>query len=338
MDSSTDLRCRRLAAKCFAEQMDQLHAQLKGIRQARDVECVHQARVASRRLRAALTVFRDFLPPKQAKRWRRAVRRLTQALGQARDCDVQIEFLAERLAAVSSTRPCHGLAVLLAEVDRERAACQPILLQQIDRFDRGATAADMRVFARESLEGGSEPSTDGDGLALVGWAESAIGEKISALLAFEDCLSRPNDIEEHHAMRIAAKRLRYTMELVSPEFGGRLDSRIETTKQLQALLGVLHDCDVWVDRLAAFQRQFRKRRKRRYQGARGRGPWQAGLKYLRRSCRKRRRRVFEKLAARWPEYRKAVCGSEPKEPQTTPRPAVAAGRDAATSWPETILE
>lgn len=74
-----------------------------------DVEPVHDMRVATRRLRAALEVFEPCFP---AKRWRKAlkrVKRLADALGERRDLDVEIELL-------------ESLADEAAEADREALA------------------------------------------------------------------------------------------------------------------------------------------------------------------------------------------------------------------------
>jgi len=47
-------------------------------------------------------------------------------------------------------------------------------------------------------------------------------------------------------MRIAAKRLRYTLEISNLPFERRLSANIEIMKRLQSLLGKVHDCDVWL--------------------------------------------------------------------------------------------
>ncbi|HEX6229333.1 MAG TPA: CHAD domain-containing protein [Solirubrobacterales bacterium] len=79
----------------------------RGVLDLDDIERVHDMRVATRRLRAAMEVFEPCFPP---KRWRKALRRvkaLADALGERRDRDVAIEFL-------------EGLAGELSGSDRER--------------------------------------------------------------------------------------------------------------------------------------------------------------------------------------------------------------------------
>ena len=59
-----------------------------------DVNAVHKARVASRRLREALPVVLADVPTKKAKRLARGFRRITRALGPVREIDVTIGVLA----------------------------------------------------------------------------------------------------------------------------------------------------------------------------------------------------------------------------------------------------
>ena len=86
-------------------------------------------------------------------------------------------------------------------------------------------------------------------------AEHLISQRLDEMLAFEPYLANPDNVYELHEMRIAAKRLRYTMEIfqdvytlytnVGPEFGKAL----KAVKALQEHLGVLHDADVLVPQL-----------------------------------------------------------------------------------------
>ncbi|HYO90972.1 MAG TPA: CHAD domain-containing protein, partial [Pyrinomonadaceae bacterium] len=62
-------------------------------------------------------------------------------------------------------------------------------------------------------------------------------------------LFSPFDVEPLHDMRIAAKRLRYSLEHFSPSFGEELRELAKEIAALQSSLGELHDCDVWIDDL-----------------------------------------------------------------------------------------
>ena len=59
----------------------------------------------------------------------------------------------------------------------------------------------------------------------------------------------PRKVEALHDMRIAAKRLRYVLELTTPVFGDRAAMAAKRAKKLQDVLGEIHDCDEWIPRI-----------------------------------------------------------------------------------------
>ncbi len=82
-----------------------------------------------------------------------------------------------------------------------------------------------------------------------------IRTRLDEVLAYKSCLTDSKAVYELHQMRIAAKRLRYTMELfktvyeVHPSYSARFSSALETVKALQDHLGFMHDADVLVPQL-----------------------------------------------------------------------------------------
>lgn len=110
-DLTSDDAYAEAAAKVVSVRGAELAAHAQGVLDTGDIERVHDMRVATRRLRAAMEIFEACFPP---KRWRRALKRvkeLADALGERRDRDVAVEFLGgfsaevrgpdrERLAAV----------------------------------------------------------------------------------------------------------------------------------------------------------------------------------------------------------------------------------------------
>jgi CHAD domain-containing protein len=76
------------------------------------------------------------------------------------------------------------------------------------------------------------------------FAAASLSSALDKLVSFEGSLYRPDAKSEHHAMRIAAKRLRHRLEIFRPLYGEDISRAIRVTKRLQALLGELHDYDV----------------------------------------------------------------------------------------------
>ena len=88
-----------------------------------DIEGVHDVRVASRRLRAAMDVAVECFPAAWYGALHRAAKEITGALGAVRDRDVLLEYLAtDHLKAPAEEWP--GLDRLIARVERERAAAR----------------------------------------------------------------------------------------------------------------------------------------------------------------------------------------------------------------------
>lgn len=86
-------------------------------------------------------------------------------------------------------------------------------------------------------------------------AMRAIADRIDELLALERYIRDPLRVPELHAMRIAAKRLRYTLEIFEPFYAGRMAAPIAQVKSVQELLGAIHDADVLVPELLQFLRR-----------------------------------------------------------------------------------
>jgi CHAD domain-containing protein len=67
--------------------------------------------------------------------------------------------------------------------------------------------------------------------------------RLDELHSFERAVQDPDAVEELHDMRIAAKRLRYVLEMSEPVLGAPARNAAKQAKKLQDLLGEIHDCD-----------------------------------------------------------------------------------------------
>ncbi len=305
---------RFLAAYYLRQQAKQLATELVGIRESIDTEHVHQARVSSRRLRAALGLFDDCLPGKMVKRWRKTVKRITTGLGRARDCDVHVEELTEQLMGLRKRAASRAVARLLVDLERAREGCQPLVLREIDRIERSGVLEEILHMTKEMLV---DVGKVHKGKVKCGKPKYAaytplvfdrigkrIGDELAKLKSYEGSLDSYKDQKRHHQMRIAAKRLRYTMEIASPVYGGRLDKSISVVRRLQSVLGDIHDCDVWYVKLD----EFKSLQCRQIVGAYGDTAafeeLEKGFNYLRGQCKSRRRKRFDELVELWKRLRR----------------------------------
>jgi len=88
--------------------------------------------------------------------------------------------------------------------------------------------------------------------ALADNAERIVRVRLDELCAFMPRAADPGEVVALHDMRIAAKRLRYILELTGPCFGPYASTATKHVKELQDLLGEIHDCDVQVPETVAF--------------------------------------------------------------------------------------
>lgn len=140
------------AAIAVRKAMGEIHANWDGSLSGHDVEAIHDLRVGTRRLRAALSVYEDAFPAKQFARVERAMSTLTDALGPARDTDVLIEHLKSVLDSLEPTREAErvGLQHYIDHLEGERAKLQVALDKAMRKVDLEEVAADLESVAMES--------------------------------------------------------------------------------------------------------------------------------------------------------------------------------------------
>jgi CHAD domain-containing protein len=78
-----------------------------------------------------------------------------------------------------------------------------------------------------------------------------VAVRLDELFAFMPRAADPAEITALHDLRIAAKRLRYALELDAPSFGAYAATAAKKAKKLQDLIGEIHDCDVTIPRVEA---------------------------------------------------------------------------------------
>jgi hypothetical protein len=88
-------------------------------------------------------------------------------------------------------------------------------------------------------------------------AERIVRTRLDELYSFTPKALNPKRVKALHDMRIAAKRLRYVLEITSFCFGPYASTATKRGKELQDLLGEIHDCDELLPRVQAVQRELR---------------------------------------------------------------------------------
>ncbi|MEO5821243.1 MAG: CHAD domain-containing protein [Vicinamibacteraceae bacterium] len=199
---------------------------------------IHQARVATRRLREIVPVVVETRKGLGAK-LRRRLKRLTRALGPVRELDVACALVTDRAAgqpepAVVALR-AHLTEQRLVALDRLHKACDAHRatwlvehltdvvreLERVARSGRGELAGrERRRLARRVID-----------------RAQALGDAVTAAGAILI-------VDRAHAVRIAAKRLRYALELTGELRLARTSALVSSLRTIQDVLGELHDLDV----------------------------------------------------------------------------------------------
>jgi len=96
--------------------------------------------------------------------------------------------------------------------------------------------------------------------------------RIDELFGFIPAALDPANVEELHDMRIAAKRLRYVLELTGFVFGKPADTARRRARDLQDILGEIHDCDVMLPRVRDHLKRLQQRDAAAVRGKAGHAP------------------------------------------------------------------
>jgi inorganic triphosphatase YgiF len=221
------------ARRIVAAGLAQVQANEEGVLASKDPEFVHQARIALRRTRSALRMFRGSIGEPQAKAWRDALGEVAAALGVARDWDVFATDTFGQLAAA------HGDAALRRRISgavaRERKAARAT----------ARAALGSPAYARAMIELSRWIAHEGDDSiapqALRDFAAATLGKRHKRLLrdAAELASLAP---AERHRVRIDAKRLRYGTDALESLFKPRrVRAHRKALEALQDALGATND-------------------------------------------------------------------------------------------------
>ena len=245
------------SADYLLEQIHQMEDQLDGALLGQDIEYIHQIRVASRRLRNGLACFLDCLPKKKAKVWQSDIKKITRAMGNARDLDIQIELLDQLYEDNLDAKYKPGYRRLLLRLKQQRTKSQAKVNKAISKLKKDDTLLGLRT----QLEKMANPSKNTYLFtpSLYQRAFSTINDNLKDFLSYEKYIGDPENIKELHAMRIAGKHLRYTIEIFAPIYNMALLPYIQLMKDIQDQLGEIHDDDVWISWLPTFIEKERER-------------------------------------------------------------------------------
>ena len=208
-----------------------------------NVNALHQARVASRRIREALPLVSA---GSRGRRLERQMRKITQALGPVRDLDVALQILDEMERSGEVSRS--ALARLRQAVSRERQLLQADMKRRLEGYDLEKLR--KRALGAARRGGGRTGVRDPKRLARAQQRAARRAERLRAAIDSAAGIYLPDRL---HEVRIAVKKLRYAMELARELSGSRATAKLRTLKNSQDLLGRIRDLEILIARTRAVQ-------------------------------------------------------------------------------------
>lgn len=218
----------------LGRQLAKIRAHALGTAVALDPEQLHDMRVASRRLRSGLRVFRKWIDKDARKALGRELKQLGRTLGQLRDLDVHIENAARDRHTIGDEATAALLAQLRERrrpaVDRVRAALSASAFRDLMTGAQAVIDAPVPEAARSMNAG-----------ALAARVLRSEAKRFAKQVAALDGVPTGADL---HDVRIAGKRLRYAIEFVAPVLGrdaGVAEDVLQRLCRAQDDLGAFQD-------------------------------------------------------------------------------------------------
>jgi CHAD domain-containing protein len=306
-------------AGILLKHLQALEQEVAGVRAGHeDIEYIHRARVASRRLRAALPLFISCLPEKKAASWLKHIRAVTRALGEARDADVQLERLQKFLHALPDPRFRPGIQRLMLRLRQKRSRLQAPVTQAMAELQESGMLDQMRDRLLNLTSQADQVYMFTP--ALYQHSFSSVAQRLDAVLAYDEIVEQPDKVTELHEMRIAAKWLRYTLENFAPLYASQLKTYLSAVRKMQELLGDIHDSDLWLEFIPGFIAEERAQTLAYFGHERQMKRLLPGLHLFEDNRRAAREKLYEEFVTCWQNWKREDLWSELRAALQVPFP------------------
>jgi triphosphatase len=253
-----------LAFAVLRRQFGTMRSHEPGVRLGEDPEELHDMRVATRRMRAAIKLFKNALP-ERARHLRDEMKWVATVLGDVRDLDVQLERLEEWSARADDEGYRDTLRRTSRLLEKQRKEARGRMLAALDsaryeRFER-SFAEMLKLGPTPSLTPGAaaeeDPPTD-EPAAVAG--RGLLRRRYRKWRKLADAIDDASAPEEYHELRKEGKRLRYALEFFAEVYGEDVTGRlVKPLKTFQDDLG-LHQDDLvaaeWLRGMVTESRRF----------------------------------------------------------------------------------
>ncbi len=220
-----------------------------GSRKGEDIEHVHDMRVATRRMRSALSLLSNYYKAKTISPHMRSLRKIARVLGSVRDLDVLIDNLQTYQATLEEENRA-GIQLIIDRLDQDRGYARQVLNRTLNKSDYRRFTQAYAQFLMTERAPSARPIDPEDiqPSQVRHLLPSLIYDHLGTVRAY-DSLIADADANALHALRIEFKRLRYLVSLFSDVMGTSIKDFIVELKAIQDHLGRMNDLHVAQERL-----------------------------------------------------------------------------------------
>lgn len=211
------------AAEYLHKQVDRVAFQVSTAITRRDVDSIHDLRVAIRRFAQGLSIFKPQFISRKSKKIRRMLKQTMRLAGNVRDCDIALKFVSKQRSPYA--------ARLRQTLRAERRSAERALIETLKHWVARKTSRKWRA----ALEAAAWRDRTPPAHVLPVMAASFFASGARA--------ARPkSSTEELHRFRLSAKKLRYTLEIFAPFYDQAAARWLQLLKKVQQMLGRINDC------------------------------------------------------------------------------------------------
>jgi CHAD domain-containing protein len=260
VDVKADDTMREAARKILMYHFGQMVEHERGTKVGRDIEELHDMRVAAMRMRSVVEVLEDYLNMKEMSSHYKNIKSIRRTLGTVRDLDVFLEKIDHYLAAQPPER-APEMDPLTDSMLIERAKHRGTMLVYLDdsRYNKfKKNFADYLLSKKSWKMKAAKKNGEPIPARVVDILPVLLYSQLATVRAYGDVLTDDTKIdpylEKYHQLRIDVKILRYTIEFFREVLGSETKSLIKDLKALQDNLGDMHDTVVALEMLENFER------------------------------------------------------------------------------------
>ena len=239
------------------EKLREMSGYVKRLDGPKCVSAVHDMRVASRRLREVLDLFREYLDPVAFTELEKTARSVTKILGPVRNTDVALRFFRKLQKRLDEKNQHRAIDRILKRLSARRKKQYRTMVPAIEQLSLKRLSRDVDIFMHPPEINDTNSSS-----VLYELAQPILHQRLSAAFDYQDVVKDEDNKKELHQMRIAFKKARYALEIFQPVFNEECAKVLDGLRGYQETIGAIHDLDIFTTQCERILTKWDKKGKR----------------------------------------------------------------------------